>query len=290
MANKRKTISDFNKMVESGEKIAYLTAYDYLTAKYEERAGIDMILVGDSLGMVQLGYDTTFPVTMDDMIRHASAVRRGAPNVFVVGDMPFMSYQVSNELAVANAGRFIKEADCDCIKLEGAGPRICERIRAITAAGIMVMGHIGLTPQFAAQLGGYKAQGKSADAALKLIEEAKCLEEAGCWSILVEGVPAVVGKAITERANIPVLGIGAGSYTDGQLLIYADMVGYYDDFTPKFVKKYANIGQVLLEGFQAYVSEVKSGAFPEDDKHAYTIKQEEAEKLEEILASNRLSD
>lgn len=290
MANKRKTISDFNKMVESGEKIAYLTAYDYLTAKYEERAGIDMILVGDSLGMVQLGYDTTFPVTMDDMIRHASAVRRGAPNVFVVGDMPFMSYQVSNELAVANAGRFIKEADCDCIKLEGAGPRICERIRAITAAGIMVMGHIGLTPQFAAQLGGYKAQGKSADAALKLIEEAKCLEEAGCWSILVEGVPAVVGKAITERANIPVLGIGAGSYTDGQLLIYADMVGYYDDFTPKFVKKYANIGQVLLEGFQAYVSEVKSSAFPEDDKHAYTIKQEEAEKLEEILASNRPSD
>lgn len=280
---KKKTISDFNQMVANGEKIVYLTAYDYLTAKYEEQAGIDMILVGDSLGMVQLGYDTTFPVTMDDMISHASSVRRGAPNVFVVGDMPYMSYQVSNELAIANAGRFIKESGCDCIKLEGAGEQICERIRAITGAGIMVMGHIGLTPQFSAQLGGYKAQGKSADAAMKIIEEAKRLEEAGCWSILVEGVPAVVGKAITERANIPILGIGAGSYTDGQLIIYADMVGYYDNFTPKFVKKYANVGEIILNAFKEYVADVKGGTFPEDDKHTYTIKQEEADKLEAIL-------
>lgn len=280
---KKKSISDFKKMVASGEKIAYLTAYDYLTAKYEERAGMDMILVGDSLGMVQLGYTTTFPVTMDDMVAHAASVRRGAPNTFIVGDMPYMSYQISNEEAIRNAGRFIKEADCDCIKLEGAGDQIIERVKAITGAGIMVMGHIGLTPQFAAQLGGYKAQGKSADAAMKLIAEAKRLEEAGCWSILVEGVPAIVGKAITEQANIPILGIGAGSYTDGQLLIYADMVGYYDDFTPKFVKKYAEVGKVLQGAFEEYVAEIKNGQFPDNSKHCYTIKDEEAAKLEELL-------
>ena len=280
---KRKTIPDFKKMVAEGEKIVYLTAYDYLTAKYEERAGIEMILVGDSLGMVQLGYPTTFPVTMDDMIRHCCAVRRGAPNVFIVGDMPYMSYQVSNELAIANAGRFIKEADCDCIKLEGAGPEICERVRAISGAGIMVMGHIGLTPQFAAQLGGYKAQGKSMDAALKLMAEAKRLEEAGCWAILVEGVPAIVGKAIKEQANIPILGIGAGSYTDGQLLIYADMVGYYDDFCPKFVKQYGQIGPALQKCFEEYVAEVKSGAFPDNSKHCYKISDEEAAKLQAKL-------
>jgi len=280
---KRKTIPDFKKMVETGEKIVYLTAYDYLTAKYEERAGVEMILVGDSLGMVQLGYKTTFPVTMDDMIRHCAAVRRGAPNVFIVGDMPYMSYQVSNELAIANAGRFIKEADCDCIKLEGAGPEICERVRAISGAGIMVMGHIGLTPQFAAQLGGYKAQGKSMEAALKLMQEAKNLEAAGCWAILVEGVPAVVGKAIKEQANIPILGIGAGSYTDGQLLIYADMVGYYDDFCPKFVKQYGQIGKALQDCFEQYVAEVKNGAFPDDSKHAYAISAEEEARLVEKL-------
>lgn len=279
----KKTILDFNKMVETGEKITYLTAYDYLTAKYQERAGVEMILVGDSLGMVTLGYDTTFPVTMADMIRHCQAVRRGAPNTFIVGDMPYMSYQVSDEQAVENAGRFIKEALCDCIKLEGAGPAIESRVRAINDAGILVMGHIGLTPQFAGQLGGYKAQGKTAGAALKLIDQAKKLEEAGASMILVEGVPAVVGKAITERAGIPILGIGAGSFTHGQLLIYADMVGLYDNFTPKFVKKYANIGEQLLGAFTQYTEEVKKGSFPEDSIHAYKISKEEEEKLEEIL-------
>jgi len=279
----KKTIIDFNRMVKDNQKITFLTAYDYLTAKYEERAGLDMILVGDSLGMVTLGYDTTFPVTMEDMISHCKAVRRGAPNIFIVGDMPYMSYQVSDEQAVANAGRFIKEALCDCIKLEGAGPAIESRVRAITDAGILVMGHIGLTPQFAGQLGGYKAQGKTADAALKLMEQAKRLEEAGACSILVEGVPAVVGKAITERANIPVLGIGAGSYTHGQLLIYADMVGMYDNFTPKFVKKYANIGEELLNAFSKYVEEVRAGTFPEDASHAYKISQEEEQKLIELI-------
>ncbi len=279
----KKSILDFNRMVANNEKIVYLTCYDYLTAKYEERAGVDLILVGDSLGMVQLGYDTTFPVTMDDMIRMCQAVRRGAPNTFIVGDMPYMSYQVSDEQAVANAGRFVKEALCDCIKLEGAGPAICSRIKAISDAGVLVMGHIGLTPQFAAQLGGYKAQGKSAEAALKLIDQAKQIEKAGACSILVEGVPAIVGREITKQAGIPILGIGAGSYTHGQLLIYADMVGLYDNFTPKFVKKYANIGEELQRAFTEYCQEVRSGQFPVDEVHAYKISDEEANKLMEAL-------
>jgi 3-methyl-2-oxobutanoate hydroxymethyltransferase len=272
-------------MVERGEKIVYLTAYDYLTAKMQERAGVDMILVGDSLGMVSLGYDTTFPVTMDDMIRHCQAVRRGAPNVFIVGDMPYMSYQASDELAIANAGRFVKEAGMDCVKLEGGGPRILDRIRAINEAGIVVMGHIGLTPQFMGQLGGYKAQGRTAKTAMSIISQAQLIEEAGAASILVEGVPAAVGKAITERAGIPVLGIGAGSHTDGQLLIYADMVGFYDDFTPKFVKKYANVAEVLTEAFRSYAQEVRGGKFPVDSEHTYNMKDEEVAELDNLLSA-----
>lgn len=283
MEVKKKSILDFNQMVEDGEKIVFLTAYDYLSAKYQERGGVEIILVGDSLGMVQLGFDTTFPVTMDQMISHAASVRRGAPNTFIVGDMPYMSYQTSNADAIQNAGRFIKEAGCDCIKLEGAGDIICERITNIVGAGVMVMGHIGLTPQFSAQLGGYKAQGKSADAAIKLLNEAKKLEEAGCWSILIEGVPAIVGKIITDNLNIPIFGIGAGPHTDGQLLIYADMVGYYDDFKPKFVKRYGNVGELLLNCFQQYVSEVKNGTFPDEIEYSYTIKQAKIDKLNRIF-------
>jgi len=281
----KKTINDFAQMVEKGEKIVYLTAYDYLTAKMEEKAGVDMILVGDSLGMVSLGYDTTFPVTMDDMIRHCSAVRRGAPNTFIVGDMPYMSYQISNEQAIANAGRFIKEAGADCIKLEGGGPMIAERIKSIQQAGILVMGHIGLTPQLMGQIGGYRAQGRSAAAAMKIVNEAKAVEEAGAFSILVEGIPTAVGKAITERAGIPILGIGAGSYTHGQLLIYADMVGMYDNFTPKFVKKYANVGEVLTNAFKEYTQEVRQGQFPSDDEHTY--KMSDAEVQEFLAALNK---
>ncbi|MEO1816665.1 MAG: 3-methyl-2-oxobutanoate hydroxymethyltransferase [Acetobacterium sp.] len=280
----KKSIINFREMAEKKEKIVYITGYDYLTAKYEERAGVDMILVGDSLGMVTLGYETTFPVTMDDMIAHSSAVRRGAPNTFIVGDMPYMSYQISNEEAVFNAGRFTKESLVDAIKLEGGTESVCERIRAIADVGILVMGHIGLTPQFAAQMGGYKAQGKSAGAAMELLRQALAIEAAGASFILVEGVPAVVGKAITERLSIPVLGIGAGSFTDGQLLIYADMVGYYDDFTPKFVKKYANVGAELLKGFTAFCDEVRNGAFPDDGVHTYVIADEEAAELEKLLA------
>ena len=279
----KKTILDFNRMVVEGEKITYLTCYDYLTAKYQERAGVDMILVGDSLGMVLLGYDTTFPVTMEDMISASKAVRRGAPETFIIGDMPYMSYQISNEKAIENAGRFIKEAGCDAVKIEGCGTQITQRLRAIADAGILVSGHIGLTPQFAGQLGGYKAQGRSADTAMKLIAQAKELERAGAAMILVEGVPAIVGKAITERAEVPILGIGAGSYTHGQLLIYADMVGYYDNFTPKFVKKFADIGAELLRAFNEYCEDVKYGAFPDDSLHAYGISDEESEKFMELL-------
>lgn len=280
---KRKTIPDFIKMKENGEKVTWITSYDYLTAKYVERSGMDMILVGDSMGMVQLGYDTTFPVTMDDMIRSCQAVRRGAPNTFVVGDMPYMSYQDSDEDAIRNAGRFIKEAACDCVKLEGGTELIVQRMKAITSAGIAAIGHIGLTPQFMAQIGGYKAQGKSAAAVEKLIEQAKMLEAAGAWAILIEGVPTVAGKAVHNAVNIPVYGIGAGSQVDGQLIIYADMAGYYDDFTPKFVKKYAEVGKVLQDAFTAYVNDVRNGAFPEDDKHTYKISPEEAELVEKLI-------
>jgi 3-methyl-2-oxobutanoate hydroxymethyltransferase len=279
----KKTILDLNRMAAGGEKITYLTCYDYLTAKYQERAGVDMILVGDSLGMVLLGHDTTFPVTMEDMLSACRAVRRGAQNTFLIGDMPYMSYQVSDEQAIENAGRFIKDAGCDAVKMEGCNPQIARRLKAIAEAGILVSGHIGLTPQFAGQLGGYKAQGRTADAALKLVDQAGELERAGAAMILVEGVPAVVGKAITERAGIPILGIGAGSYTHGQLLIYADMVGYYDNFTPKFVKKYADVGAELLRGFTDYCREVKEGKFPDDSIHSYKISDEESKKLEEMM-------
>ena len=281
---KKKTILDFRRMAAEGEKIVYLTGYDYLTAKYEERAGIDMILVGDSLGNVILGYDSTYPVTMEDMLIHCKAVRRGAPNTFIVGDMPFMSYQVSDEEAVRNAGLLCKEARMDCVKLEGITDSCISRVKAINDAGMLVMGHIGLTPQFGAQMGGNKAQGKSCEAALRLVEAAKKLEEAGACSILVEGVPAVVGKAITERANIPILGIGAGSYTHGQLLIFADMVGYFDDFTPKFVKKYGDVGGELLRSFTAYAEEVRNGSFPVDAVHSYKIDPAEVEALEKALS------
>lgn len=279
----KKSILDIKKMVENNEKIVFLTCYDYLTAKYQERAGVDMILVGDSLGMVLLGYDTTFPVTMDDMIRQCQAVRRGAPQTFIWGDMPYMSYQVSDAEAIANAGRFIQEAGCDGIKLEGAGSLILSRIRAISGAGILTMGHVGLTPQFAGQLGGFKAQGRNANAALRLIEEARKIENAGACSILVEGVPAIVGREITKRAGIPILGIGAGSFTHGQLLIYADMVGLYDNFTPKFVKKYAELGMELQRAFTEYSAEVRAGNFPVDAEHAYKISEEESKKLMELL-------
>ncbi|MFZ5945441.1 MAG: 3-methyl-2-oxobutanoate hydroxymethyltransferase [Bacillota bacterium] len=282
----KKTILDFQKMVEEGEKITYLTAYDYLTAKMVEKAGIDMILVGDSLGMVSLGYETTLPVTLDDMIRHCQAVRRGAPNTFIVGDMTYMSYQISDEQAIGSAGRMVKEAGCDAVKLEGGGPRMISRIKAINEAGILVMGHIGLTPQSMGQQGGYKAQGRSAQAALKVVKEAKLIEEAGAFSCLVEAVPSAVGKAITERANNIIFGIGAGPYTHGQLLIFADMIGLFDNFTPKFVRQYANVNEIITNAFRQYHKEVKEQNFPIDQMHTYKMKDEDVNEFLALLEKN----
>lgn len=276
---KKKTILDFHNMKKSGEKVSWVTAYDFPTASFAEQAGIDMILVGDSLGMVVLGYNGTVPVTMDDCISHCQAVRRGAPNTFVIGDMPFGSYQSSDEEAVHNAVRFLKEADMDAIKLEG-GRRVTSRIKAIADAGIVVFGHVGLTPQSSGQLGGFKAQGRTIDSARELIKDAIAVKEAGAQAILLEAVPPEVTEFIAKKLTIPVYSIGAGLPCDGQLLICGDMLGQFQAFTPKFVKKYANVAEVVINAFKEYIDDVKNERFPED-KHVYHIKDsmEDFEKL-----------
>lgn len=284
---KKKTIQDFCQMKQSGEKIAYLTSYDYPSAYFAEKAGMEMLLVGDSLGMVVLGYPTTVPVTMEEMIIHAKAVRRGAPNTFVIGDMPFMSYQESVEQAVHNAGRFYKEAEVDAVKLEG-GRRVAECIRAIVGSGMSVMGHIGLTPQSSGQLGGFKAQGRTAESAWDLVLDAKAVEEAGAFSLLLEAIPPEVGKGITEFIQIPTLGIGAGPYCDGQVLIISDMLGSFEAFTPKFVKRYANLGEIMVKAFGEYIADVKARRFPEE-RHTYRMPPEEAERFKEMLHRSRLN-
>jgi 3-methyl-2-oxobutanoate hydroxymethyltransferase len=273
----KKTIHDFHRMKTGGEKITWLTGYDYPTAQFEEAAGIDMILVGDSMGMCVYGYESTVPVTMEQCIVHCEAVRRGAPNTFVMGDMPFMSYQKSDEDAVVNAGRFLKEASMDAIKLEG-GKRVISRIRAIVDAGIVVCGHIGLTPQSSGQLGGHKAQGRTVESAQLVIEDALAIEDAGAQLLLLEAVPPEVAGFITKKLSIPVLGIGAGLQCDGQLLIVSDMIGQFQAFTPKFVKKYANIADVITGAMKAYIKDVKGGAFPAD-KHCYHMLKGEDEKF-----------
>ena len=277
----RKNIFDFFEMKRNGEQISWITAYDFPTASLVEQAGIDMILVGDSVGMVVYGYSGTIPVTMDQMIYHAEAVRRGAPEVFIVGDMPFLSYQKSVEDAITNAGRFYKEAGVDAIKLEG-GKRVIPQIRGIVDSGMVVIGHIGLTPQSSAQLGGFKTQGNTAEAAMALLEDAKAVEAAGASMLLVEGVPPQTGKLITGALDIPVLGIGAGPYCNGQLLIVSDMLGIFEVFTPKFVKKYANLAEVMRQAFKEYVREVREGKFPTEE-HCYKMKAGETEKLAEML-------
>src|SRR6056297_2028083 len=260
---KKKTILDFNEMKKNGEKVAWITAYDFPTAQLAEKAGMDMILVGDSLGMVVKGYKGTVPVTMDDCILHSQAVRRGAPNTFTIGDMPFGSYQVSDEAAVENACRFLKEADMDAVKLEG-GRRVASKIRAITDAGIVVFGHIGLTPQSSGQLGGFKAQGLHVDSARKLIEDAIAIEEAGALILLLEAVPPELTEFIANKLSIPVYSIGAGLLCDGQLIICGDMLGMFQAFTPKFVKKYANVAEVMINAMKEYITDVKESKFPED--------------------------
>lgn len=275
---KRKTIFDLYQLKEIGEKIAWLTSYDYPTAQFAQAAGIEMILVGDSLGMCVYGYGGTVPVTMDQCIAHCEAVRRGAPHCFVVGDMPFGSYQASDKQAVDNAVRFLKEADVDAIKLEG-GVRIASRIRAITDAGINVIGHIGLTPQSSGQLGGHKAQGRTAETAKLVLEDALSVQEAGAKMLLVEAVPPEVQKIIWETLDIPVMSIGAGPHCDGQLLIVSDLIGQFQAFTPKFVKKYCNIADVITNAMKEYVEEVKNGTFPGEGKYCYKMVEGENEKF-----------
>lgn len=276
---KRKAIQDFFEMKQKREPISFITSYDYPTATFAENAGMDMILVGDSLGMCVYGYDGTMPVTMDQMIVHSEAVRRGAMGTFVIGDMPFLSYQVSDQEAVENSGRFFKEANVDAVKLEG-GVRVASRIRAIVDAGMLVMGHIGLTPQSSSQLGGFKAQGRTLESAKAQVQDALAVQEAGAGMILLEAIPPEVTGYITELLSIPVLSIGAGPHCDGQLLIVSDMLGIFEAFTPKFVKRYTEVAKVSTEALTAYVEDVRSGAFPEP-QHSYPMIPEELEKFEE---------
>ncbi len=278
----KKTVLDFMEMKKKGDKMTFITNYDYPTAFITEKAGIDMVLVGDSAGMVVYGYKGTLPMTVDILINHCQAVRRGAPNTFIIGDMPFLSYQTSVPDAIYNAGRFMKEGDVDAIKLEG-GKRVVPQIEGIVSAGIPVMGHIGLTPQSSSQLGGFKAQGRSAEAAMLVIEDALAVEAAGVFSILVEGVPPEVGQAITKVCRVPILGIGAGPYVDGQCLISSDLLGFFEAFTPKFVKKYANLAGTIETAFKAFVEDVKTGKFPEE-KHNYRMIEGEADKMNAMIA------
>ncbi len=255
------TINDFRKFKEEGRKFSYVTAYDYTTASIVNESDVEIILVGDSLGMIMLGYDSTTPVTMEDMIHHTKPVVKGAPNTWIASDMPFGSYQESDEQAVRNAVRLIKETGCDCVKLEG-GVEMASRIKAIVNAGICVMGHIGLTPQTATAVGGFKVQGGTTESAMKLIRDAKTLEECGVFSVVMECVPSVVAKAVAEAVRVPILGIGAGPYVDCQVLVTQDLLGMYGDFKPKFVKQYAQIRKAMVEGLNEFHRETREGLFP----------------------------
>jgi len=274
---KKLTRFDLEEIKLSKKKAVWITAYDYWTAQFAEQAGMDMILVGDSLGMCIYGYEGTIPVTMDQCIYHSEAVRRGAPNTFIIGDMPFLSYQINCDEAVRNAGRFFKEARVDAIKLEG-GRRVCPQIKAISDGGMLVMGHIGLTPQSSGQLGGFKAQGRTAETALELIQDARAIQQAGGFSLLVEAVPPEVCKVIRDDLTIPVYSIGAGIDADGQLMIVSDILGIFQAFTAKFVKKYANLGEETLNALRTYADDVRAGRFPEV-QHTYNMVDGELPKL-----------
>ncbi|EZP75882.1 3-methyl-2-oxobutanoate hydroxymethyltransferase [Parageobacillus genomosp. 1] len=268
-----KTKTDFLKMKKTNEPIVMLTAYDFPSAKLAEAAGVDMILVGDSLGMVVLGYDSTIPVTVEDMIHHTKAVRRGAPNTFIVTDMPFMSYHLSREEALRNAQRIMQQSGANAVKVEGADD-VVQVIRALTQAGVPVVAHLGLTPQSVGVLGGYKVQGKDAESAKKLIDDAKLCEQAGAIALVLECVPKQIAAAITRELEIPVIGIGAGDEVDGQVLVYHDILSYGVDRVPKFVKKYANIQEAITHALANYVADVKLRQFPEPS-HMFTMKEEE---------------
>jgi len=273
----RITATALKEKKHNNQRITMLTSYDFSLAAMVEEAGIDVILVGDSLGNVILGYENTLAVTMDDMIHHTRAVARGAKNTMVVGDMPFLSYHISTQEAVRNAGRFIQEGGAQAVKLEGGRERV-DTIKAIIDAQIPVMGHIGLTPQSVHQFGGFKIQGKDLESARKLINDADALEKAGCFSIVLEGVPSELARRITEETAIPTIGIGAGPHCDGQVLVINDMLGMYGGHIPKFVKKFANLQPIIMEGLKAYKEEVEAGSFP-GPEHGYTISDDVLERL-----------
>jgi 3-methyl-2-oxobutanoate hydroxymethyltransferase len=277
MERKKITISDLMAKKEKARKITMLTAYDYPTAQMVDKAGIDAILVGDSLGMVVLGYTSTVPVTMEEMIHHAKAVTRGTTYALVIGDMPFMSYQTGSDKAIENAGRLIKEGECDAVKLEG-GSEAAPVVKAIVTAGVPVCAHIGLTPQTATQLSGFKVQGKDAESARNLINAAKDLEKAGAFMIVMECIPEMLASRITREVRIPTIGIGAGKDCDGQVLVYHDTVGLFERFTPRFVKQYITLGPMILDALKEYKSEVEDGLFP-GEEHTFTMSKEEAEKI-----------
>ncbi|MEA4988009.1 MAG: 3-methyl-2-oxobutanoate hydroxymethyltransferase [Anaerovorax sp.] len=273
----KNTAITFKDAKKTGEKLSMLTSYDYSTAKLMDQAGIHGILVGDSLGMVMLGYEDTLAVTMEDMLHHTKAVARGAKNCLIVADMPFMSYHTSMEQAVFNAGRLIKEGGAQAVKLEG-GAAFCKEIEAITRASIPVMAHLGLTPQSIHAFGGFKVQGKSQEAAQALLNDAKAVEAAGAFALVLECVPEKLAQKISETLSIPTIGIGAGAGCDGQILVYQDMVGMYSDFTPKFVKQYTNVGIQMKQAFASYIQEIQSGAFPQKE-HTFCIDDSIIDKL-----------
>jgi len=278
---KKTTIPGFHKMKKEGKKFTMVTAYDYALATQVDKTDIEMILVGDSAAMVMLGYQTTLPISMDTLVTLATAVVKGAPNTFIVGDMPFLSYEVSKEKAIENAGRFMKEAGVDCVKLEG-GKRMADTVASIVKAGIPVMGHIGLTPQSSSQLGGFRVQGKNLIVAERLLEDALALEEAGAFCIVLEAIPNPVAQLITERLKIPTIGIGAGPFCDAQVLVIHDLLGLFERFVPKFVKQYAQIGQDIVKALSKFDTEVKTGKFP-DEEHSYHIKKEAEQEIIEHL-------
>lgn len=271
------TVATLRRQKENGDKITMVTCYDYSMARLMDEAEMDMLLIGDSLGMVMLGYEDTLPVTMEDMIHHTAAVSRGAKNAFVLADMPFMSYQTGVYDAVVNAGRLMKEGHAQGVKLEG-GAKVCPQIEAIVAADIPVCAHIGLTPQSINAFGGFKVQGKSEEAARKLLEDAKAVEAAGAFMVVLEGIPAPLAKLVTEKLSIPTIGIGAGPDCDGQVLVYQDMLAMFSDFVPKFVKQFAQVGEVMKGAFADYRQEVKAGAFP-GPEHCYSMADDVIEKL-----------
>ncbi len=271
------TLPGLMEMKRLGQPITMITAYDYPSACVVEEAGVDVVLVGDSAAMTVLGYDSTVPITTDEMVMLASAARRGLKTPFLIGDMPFGSYQSSDEQAIDNATRFVKEAGCDAVKVEGAGTTL-SRVKAIVESGIPVMGHVGLTPQSATALGGYKAQGRTAEKALSIADDALALQEAGCFSIVFEAVPAAVTDEIVPLIDVPVIGIGAGSATDGQVLVFHDLLGIYDGHSPRFAKQYSKVREAMIEGVEEYVKDVRSGGFPQSE-HCYSIDPDELDEF-----------